>query len=106
MAKSAGNLVLVSDLLERYTPAAVRLMILDRPWAADWDYTDELLGAAAARLADLYQAAGRAGPVGEFAAGEVRRLLALDLDVPGALSVALGEGGAAARLLIATLGLD
>jgi cysteinyl-tRNA synthetase len=99
--------VLVSDLLERYTPAAVRLMILDRPWAADWDYTDELLEAAAARLADLYRAAGRgAGPSGEPGAGEVRRLLAADLDVPAALSVAIEDGGAAARLLVATLGLD
>jgi L-cysteine:1D-myo-inositol 2-amino-2-deoxy-alpha-D-glucopyranoside ligase len=46
------------------------------------------------------------GSAGEAAAGEVRRLLAADLDVPAALSVALAEGGAAARLLIATLGLD
>jgi len=59
MAKSAGNLVLVSDLLNRYPAAAVRLVILDRRWAEDWDYTDASLEAAAARLADLYEAAGR-----------------------------------------------
>ena len=81
-------------------------MILDRPWAQDWDFSDELLEASAARLVDLYQAAGRAGPSEGAAVAEVRRLLVADLDVPGALAVALGEGGAPARLLIATLGLD
>ena len=106
MAKSAGNLVLVSDLLTRYPAAAVRLVILGRSWAEDWDYTDASLEAAAARLADLYEAAGRAAPAGEAAGGEIRRLLATDLDVPNALDVAIEEGGAAARLLIATLGLD
>jgi L-cysteine:1D-myo-inositol 2-amino-2-deoxy-alpha-D-glucopyranoside ligase len=81
-------------------------MILDRRWSSDWDYGEALLEGATARLADLYQAAGRAGPAGDPAAGEVRRLLAADLDVPAALEVAIAEGGAPARLLIATLGLD
>lgn len=35
MAKSSGNLVLVSDLLAAYPAAAIRLMILDRPWGQD-----------------------------------------------------------------------
>ena len=34
MAKSTGNLVLVSDLLKEYPAAAVRLLILDRRWDA------------------------------------------------------------------------
>src|ERR1035441_948721 len=50
MAKSAGNLVLVSDLLAGYPAAAIRLMILDRSWADDWDYRPDLLDAAAGRL--------------------------------------------------------
>src|SRR5215813_7126011 len=33
MAKSAGNLVLLDDLLAVHPAGAVRLMILDRPWA-------------------------------------------------------------------------
>ncbi len=106
MAKSTGNLVLVSDLLARHPAAAVRLMILDRPWAEDWDYTDTSLETAGTRLADLYRAAGRSRTASEPAVGEVRRLLATDLGVPAALEVAIGEGGAPARLLISTLGLD
>jgi cysteinyl-tRNA synthetase len=106
MAKSVGNLVLVSDLLADHTAAAVRLMILDRPWAQDWDYREDSLESAESRLADLYQAAGRAHPASQAAAAQIERLLAADLDVPAALEVAIEEGGAPARLLIATLGLD
>ncbi len=106
MAKSAGNLVLVSDLLADHAAAAVRLMILDRRWAQDWDYTQAALRAAESRLADLYQAAGRTQPASQAAADQIGRLLAADLDVPAALGVAIEEGGAPARLLIATLGLD
>jgi cysteinyl-tRNA synthetase len=106
MAKSAGNLVLVGDLLVRHTAAAVRLMILDRPWAEDWDYSGASLEKAAARLADLYQAVGRTGGIPQSGPAEIRRLLSTDLNVPAALEMAIEEGGASARLLIATLGLD
>ena len=37
MAKSTGNLVLVSDLLKEHPAAAVRLLILDRRWDQDWE---------------------------------------------------------------------
>jgi len=106
MAKSVGNLVLVEDLLADHTASALRLMILDRPWAQDWDYSAAFLEAAAARLADLYQAAGRTHGTSQHGADEVRRLLASDLNVPAALDVAIETGGAPARLLMATLGLD
>lgn len=106
MAKSAGNLVLVSDLLADHTAATVRTMILDRPWADGWDFSAASLEAAAARLADLYHAAGRTHEASHHGAAELRRLLAADLDVPGALDVAIETGGAPARLLISTLSLD
>ena len=38
MAKSTGNLVLVSDVLADHPAAALRLCLLDRPWAQGWDY--------------------------------------------------------------------
>jgi cysteinyl-tRNA synthetase len=105
MAKSTGNLVLVGDLLADHAPAALRLMILDRPWAQDWDYSTAALEAAATRLGDLYQAAGRTHEASQHGADEVRRLLAADLNVPAALEVAIEAGGAPARLLISALGL-
>ena len=105
MAKSAGNLVLVGDLLAKHAPGAVRLMILDRPWGQNWDYRPALLEAAAARLDTLYQAAARNAPNDPAAVDALRRLLADDLNVPAALNLAVEAGGAAARTLAGVLGL-
>src|SRR6266480_722479 len=106
MAKSAGNLVLLEELLAGHPAAAVRLMILDRPWAESWDYRPELLGVAAARLENLYQAAGRTAASDPAAVDEMRRLLATELDVPAALDLAIGTGGGPARTLAGVLGLS
>ncbi len=109
MAKSAGNLVLVSDLLGDYPAAAVRLLILDRRWDQDWDYDRAGLDVAAARLERLHAAAGRpdraAAGTGGLAVAAVRAALASDLDVPAALRIAEDDGGQAARVLGSLLGL-
>jgi cysteinyl-tRNA synthetase len=105
MAKSARNLVLLEELLAGHTAAAIRLMILDRPWAQSWDYRPGLLDAAEARLESLYQAAGRTTPGHPGAVEEMGRLLATDLDVPAALDLAIETGGAPARTLATILGL-
>ena len=105
MAKSAGNLVLVSDLVGDHPAAAVRLMILDRPWGESWDYSPALLDQAGKRLEELYRAAGRTGTA-TAAAAQTSRLLAADLNVPAALDLAIEEGGAAARNVTAVLGLN
>ena len=105
MAKSTGNLVLVSDLLKEHSAAAVRLLILDRRWDQDWDFSREGLDAAGARLDRLHAAAGRSGGSGGAAVAAVRAALANDLDVPAALQIAEDEGGQAARSLGSLLGL-
>jgi cysteinyl-tRNA synthetase len=105
MAKSAGNLVLLEELLAGHPAAVIRLMILDRPWAQSWDYRPGLLDAAAARLEDLYQAAGRTTSSDPAAVDEMRRLLAAELGVPAALDLAIGTGGGPARTLAGILGL-
>lgn len=104
MAKSTGNLVLVEDLLADHRAPAVRLLILDRPWAHDWDYAPSDLAAAEGRLDALYAAAGRRG---EDDAGEAAVMKALldDLDVPRALGIAMESGGTAARTAVHVLGL-
>jgi cysteinyl-tRNA synthetase len=103
MAKSTGNLTLVSDLLATHPPAAVRLLLLDRPWRQPWDYRPAELDAAGARLDTLYAAAGRPG--GKAAADEVAAALMDDLDVPRALAAAIDSGGDGARLLLRVLAL-
>ena len=109
MAKSAGNLVLVSDLLKEHSAAAIRLLILDRRWDQDWDFSRAGLDAAGARLERLHAAAGRperdAAGDGGPAVAAMRAALAHDLDVPAALHIAEEEGGQAARSLGTLLGL-
>ena len=114
MAKSTGNLVLVSDLLKEHSAAAVRLLILDRRWDGDWDFTPAGLDAAETTLERLQAAAGRpdhgaagtgADGSGTAAVAATRAALARDLDVPAALRIAESEGGQAARSLGALLGL-
>jgi cysteinyl-tRNA synthetase len=106
MAKSAQNLVLVSDLLQDHAPAAVRLLLLRRPWARPWDFEAAELGAAEAELESLFSASARTGGgSAEGADDAVLSALRNDLDVPRALAIALEEGGPAARTLVEVLGL-
>ncbi len=109
MAKSAGNLVLIRDLLSDHPAAAVRLLILDRRWDADWEFEWAALDAAAARLDRLHTAAGRPGRSQDgmpgTGAGAVLAALACDLDVPRALDIAELDGGQAARTAGTLLGL-
>jgi cysteinyl-tRNA synthetase len=104
MAKSAGNLVLVADLLETLPPAALRLLVLDRPWADTWEYSPTAGQQAAARLERLFAASGQPNS-SAAAVTAVEDALSNDLDVPTALNIAEEEGGAAARLLVSVLGL-
>jgi cysteinyl-tRNA synthetase len=104
MAKSTGNLTLVADLLRDHSPAAVRLLLLDRPWHTDWEYEPSGLDRAAERLDRLFAAAGRSG-AGDAATGAVIAALLDDLDVPRAIEVAVQDGGGAARLLLRVLAL-
>jgi cysteinyl-tRNA synthetase len=104
MAKSTGNLVLVSDLVPGHPPAAVRLMLMSTPWQDEWDYTPDALDQAAALLDRLHTAAGRPGnsPTAE---ATVTKALLDDLDVPTALRIAEEEGARTARLTMQVLAL-
>ena len=105
MAKSVGNLVLVSDVLAEHPADALRLLLVDRPWAQSWDYHPADLDAAAARVERLYSAASHGAAEDPAASAEVTAALLDDLDVPRALAVAEESGGAAARQLLSVLGL-
>lgn len=105
MAKSAGNLVLVGELVEEVGAGPLRLMLLDRPWSQAWDYQPAELQSSADRLAALFTAAGT--PAGSTAAVEaVLEALFDDLDVTKAIDVAIEAGGEAARTVVRTLALD
>ncbi|MCL6550557.1 MAG: cysteine--tRNA ligase [Acidothermus cellulolyticus] len=103
MAKSAGNLVLVSDLLAAHPAAALRMYVVHRRWPQPWEFDARELQRAEADVDALFTAAARPGR----SDGREAVLAALrdDLDVPTAFQVAVDEGGAAARLLVDVLGL-
>ena len=89
MSKSKGNLVFVSQLRrDGVDPMAVRLALLGHHYRSDWEWTSADLDAAVERLGRWRAAVSRPeGPDAAAALTEVRRLLADDLDAPGALAV-------------------
>lgn len=105
MAKSTGNLVLVSDVIADHPAAALRLLLVDRPWARDWAFDPGALDGATARLERLFAAAARGAGHPRPATAAVTAALLDDLDVPTALAIAEDEGGEAARLALSVLGL-
>jgi L-cysteine:1D-myo-inositol 2-amino-2-deoxy-alpha-D-glucopyranoside ligase len=91
MSKSLGNLVFISELVKDWDPMVVRLAIMDHDHRDDWDWTDDQLESATARL-DRWRGAG-AGPT---ALDDVRARLDDDLDLPGALA-AVDDAAASGR---------
>jgi L-cysteine:1D-myo-inositol 2-amino-2-deoxy-alpha-D-glucopyranoside ligase len=103
MSKSLGNLVFVSDLLKDWEAPAIRLAIVGHHYRCDWEWTDELLPAAAARL-DRWRAAGP----GDGGLDDVRAALDNDLDTPLALDAvdAAASSGTGVGAAAALLGID
>ncbi|MFF5706378.1 cysteine--1-D-myo-inosityl 2-amino-2-deoxy-alpha-D-glucopyranoside ligase [Streptomyces sp. NPDC012794] len=88
MSKSKGNLVFVSALRRAgVDPAAIRLALLAHHYRADWEWTDDVLTEAQARLARWRAAVSRPdGLPAEELVEEVRAALADDLNAPLALA--------------------
>jgi L-cysteine:1D-myo-inositol 2-amino-2-deoxy-alpha-D-glucopyranoside ligase len=87
MSKSLGNLVLVHDLLGRYDADSLRVLLLEHHYRESWEYSEDLVEAAAGRVAALKQRV-RSLPDGSGSgrADQVAAALADDLDTPRALS--------------------
>ena len=102
MAKSTGNLVLVSELLERHSAAAVRLGLLHRRYDEPWECEEQVF-IEAGELADHLH--GLAGDRDRHSVRHDGVLAALtaDLDVPGAVALALADGREAASYLLEVL---
>ena len=105
MAKSAGNLVYVHDVLDRFPPGALRLLILSRPWAEAWEFDESGLERAASELENLWRYGASSGDR-DVAEHEVASALLDDLNVPQALEIARLAGGQVLRDLVALLGLS
>jgi L-cysteine:1D-myo-inositol 2-amino-2-deoxy-alpha-D-glucopyranoside ligase len=104
MSKSLGNLVFAEHLCKEWEPGAIRLAVQSHHYRPGWDWHDDLMPTAAARL-DAWRAAGE----GDAALDDVRACLDDDLDTPGAIAAIDAAAGAghgvsdAAKLLGITL---
>ena len=103
MSKSLGNLVFVSDLRLEHDPRAIRLTATAHHYRTEWEWTDDAMPTAEARLRS-WTAAG----AGDAALDDVRAALDDDLDTPAAVAAiddaaAAGHGVAEAAAL---LGVD
>ena len=103
MSKSLGNLVFVSDLLKDWEPAVVRVGLLAHQYREEWEWHDDLLPAAAARL-DRWRAAGP----GSGGLAGARDALDNDLDTPSALAAIdeAADGGQGVAEAAALLGVS
>ncbi|HZN13495.1 MAG TPA: cysteine--tRNA ligase [Acidimicrobiales bacterium] len=103
MSKSLGNLVFVSDLLDEWDPAAIRLAILAHHYRTPWEWTDAVMPAAAERL-ERWRAAG----AGDGALDAVRGALDADLNAPEALEAvdAAAQRGRGVSSAAALLGVE
>jgi L-cysteine:1D-myo-inositol 2-amino-2-deoxy-alpha-D-glucopyranoside ligase len=106
MSKSLGNLVFISELRKTFDVRAIRLAIVSNHYRDSWEWHDEIMSIASARL-ELWLAATTAPGASDSkdALDEVRRRLDDDLDTPGAVaaidrSVEMGEGVASAAALL------
>ncbi len=81
MSKSLGNLVFVSELRKTYDPRAIRLGVVTHHYRTEWEWHDDLMPDAAARL-ERWLAAG----AGDGALTEVRQALDNDLDTMTAVA--------------------
>jgi cysteinyl-tRNA synthetase len=104
MAKSTGNLVFVHELLDRFSPAALRLLVLSRRYDQAWELGDQAIADAERELEELRSLMGVPGG-SEAELSEVRRALLDDLDLPRALAVAKDAGGGVLSDLMNLLGL-
>jgi len=69
MSKSLGNLVMVRDLLERFSRNAIRLYLAQQHYRESWSYDEEELQQAEKLAANLAKAANLAGTGGIHRSG-------------------------------------
>lgn len=114
MSKSLGNLVLVSDLLGKHSPNAIRWMLLSHHYRTIWEYDPEELDKGEAYAKKLDKAIAKTGRAGSGAAdpsllGRFTAVMDNDLDTPRALGmlgtlVDEGKDAATIRKIALTLG--
>jgi L-cysteine:1D-myo-inositol 2-amino-2-deoxy-alpha-D-glucopyranoside ligase len=102
MSKSLGNLVLASDLLERYEAEALRRMLLAHHYREDWSYRENELIESGGWWRSWRDAASGDGERPEFEAA-FHAAMNDDLDTPAAIRAVDGAAEAGAGCTVRTL---
>ncbi len=91
MSKSLGNLVLVSDLLKKYSANAIRLMLLLNHYRKPWEYTEDLMKQSQSYIKEIEKKIKdvKADPKG---GRDLLLDLEKDFNTPQALSKLIDEG--------------
>ncbi|MFZ9231158.1 MAG: cysteine--tRNA ligase [Ilumatobacteraceae bacterium] len=83
MSKSLGNLVFVDALRRDWDPRSIRLAIIEHSYRHEWEWTNDLMPRATARL----RAWSEGSKSDDAVLDQVRERLDDDLDTPGAVGV-------------------
>ncbi|MDQ3312393.1 MAG: class I tRNA ligase family protein [Actinomycetota bacterium] len=87
MSKSLGNLVFVDDLRTTWDARAIRLAIIEHHYRREWEWEDDLMPRADARLRRWAAAAAGDAPGDGGVLDDVRIALDDDLDTPAAVAL-------------------
>ena len=84
MSKSLGNLVFVDDLRKEWDPMVISIAIIEHHYRTEWEWDDELMPRAAARLGGVAAQRSTGPPCAVIE--QVRACLDDDLDTPAAFA--------------------
>ena len=91
MSKSLGNLILVSNLLEKYDPSHIRFMLLSNHYRKDWDFDYSKIEGAKIKFGTIEKALSTKIPPTEYSKNNIidkfESLMENDLDTPGVLNL-------------------
>ncbi len=99
MSKSLGNLVMVSDLLQKYSADDIRLYLASHHYRDSWSYNEKDLQKAASQVKELDEAIGAKSGAGDMLYSGPYMAAFIDamdddLDTKAAISVIIGLAGA------------
>lgn len=89
MSKSKGNLVMVSDLLKKYSPNAIRWLILSNYWRKNWEFKEGDLKKAQKNVNQVESIISRNSSTGQFNIEQFKKIMDNDLNTPKVLQLLL-----------------
>lgn len=104
MSKSLGNLVLISDLLKKYSPNAIRYVLLSHHYRSSWEFKEEELGIAEKKVTSAIS--GSPGKIGATPESDFENLMDDNMNIPSVLSLLPNVNIQQRKNIMETLGFD